>query len=139
MAFEYGVSLQIFHPNMDPDDIAQHLDRKPKRSWRAGEPRSTPKGRPLEGTYRETYCVFDVSRGDDGELAACLREAVTKFEAAKAFFQHIRATGGRINFYVTWRTGERGEVFDIGLLSRMAEVGIDLGIEPLGTTYYDLM
>ncbi|HET9428291.1 MAG TPA: hypothetical protein VFO69_08025 [Allosphingosinicella sp.] len=131
MAFEYRVSIQFRHPNMDPDDIARHLDRQPVRSWRAGEPRTRPKGQPLGGNYRETYCAFDVGRGEDGELASCLLDAVTEFEAAKAFFQQIRATGGRINFYVTWRPGNRGEVFDIGLMSRMAEVGIDLGIEPL--------
>jgi len=90
-----------------------------------------PAGTALQGTYRETYCVFDIGRGNDGELARVLGRAVADLEGAKALFRDLRETGGSINFYVTWMAGERGEVFDAALLSRIAQLGVDLGIEPL--------
>ena len=131
MAFEYRVSLQIRHPSADPNDIVQQIGRTPVRSWAVGEPRQTPTGRVLEGVYRETYCVFDVGRGNDGELARLLGKAVAELDGAKALFRDLRETGGSINFYVTWTAGERGEVFDTALLFSLAQLGIDLGIEPL--------
>jgi hypothetical protein len=131
MAFEYRVSLQIKHPSADPNDIVQQMGRTPVRSWAVGEPRRTPAGTALEGVYRETYCVFDIGRGNDGELARFLGKAVAELDGAKSLFWDLRQTGGFINFYITWTAGERGEVFDSALLSNIARLGIDLGIEPL--------
>jgi hypothetical protein len=130
MAFEYRVTLQIFHPSADPSDIVQRIGRTADHSWAVGEPRQTPSGRALEGAYRETYCVFEIGRGDDGELAALLGRAAAELEGAKSLFRDLRATGGSINFYVYWTVGGRGEVFDVALLSSIARLGIDLGIEP---------
>jgi hypothetical protein len=131
MAFEYRVSLQIKHPSANPQDIIEGLGRMPLRYWAVGEPRRTPIGTALPGTQRETYCVFAVGEGNDGELADCLRSAVADLESAAPLFQELRATGGSINFYVSWTAGERGEVLDTKLLFSIAQLGVDLGIEPL--------
>jgi len=40
---------------VDPADITATLGIKPIRCWRAGEPRCTPKGNPLEGTWPQTF------------------------------------------------------------------------------------
>lgn len=134
MAFSYRVDLQIWHPTANPNDITQSLGRTPVRSWAAGEPRRTPVGNALPGTQRETYCAFDIGQGDDGELAACLSSAVADLIGNAPLFHELRATGGKVSFYVTWLPGQRGEVFDIELLSSIARLGIDLGIEPLSTS-----
>ena len=131
MAFHYRVSLQIRHPSADPSDIIQGLGRKPSRHWAAGDARKTPTGTALSGTYPETYCAFPLGGGEDGELALCLSEAVAELTEATAFFHDLRETGGSITFYVTWGAGDRGEVFGVDLLSRIANLGVDLGIEPL--------
>jgi hypothetical protein len=131
MAFTYRISLQITHPSADPDDIVQQIGRTAVRSWAVGEPRQTPAGTPLQGVQRETYCAFDIGRGDDRELARLLRQAVANLDGARSLFRDLRDTGGSINLYVTWTTGERGEIFDAALLSSIARLGIDLGIEPL--------
>lgn len=110
------------------------MGRTPVRSWAVGEPRRTPAGTPLEGFYRETYCAFHIGRGEDGELARLLGKAVAELEGVRTLFRDLRETGGSINFYVTWTAGEHGEVFDAALLSNIAQLGIDLGIEPLSAT-----
>jgi hypothetical protein len=133
MTFSYGISLQVRHPDADPNDIASGLALTVKRSWRVGEPRSTPRGNTLPGHYGETYCVFDVGSGDDGEVAERLRSIIALLLPKRDFIHELRATGGSLNFYVTWTIGERGEVFDCSLLSVLASLGIDLGIEPLNS------
>ena len=91
----------------------------------------TPKGTPLDGKYRESYCVFHLDDRDDGELANYLAETLKKLESQAAFLTHLRGSGGKISFYVSWTPGCRGETIDVGLLADMARLGIDLGIEPL--------
>jgi hypothetical protein len=130
MSFKYIVSLQIWHPDKDPADIASPLERSPSRSWKVGEPRTGPTGMALGGVREESYCVFPIGTGDDGALADCLRVAISDLEGARPIIVELRATGGRLIFHVTWEVGERGEVFDVALLSSIADIGIDLGISP---------
>ena len=131
MAFTYRVSLQVRHPDADPQRIVAAIGLPPLRCWAAGEERTTPKGRPLSGTYRDSFCVFELGEGDDGQLAAFLRQWLTKLEHAAMFISELRRTGGKLNISVSWRPGARGEVFDVELLADMARMGIDLGIDPV--------
>jgi hypothetical protein len=130
MAFDYRVTLQVRHPNIDPQRIVAAIGLPPGRYWEAGEKRSTPKGESLPGTFRESYCYFDLGEGSDGQLADFLGHALGKLEHAAEFIAELRQTGGSVNFYVSWFLGPHGEVFDIDLLAAMARLGIDLGIEP---------
>ncbi|MFK8252414.1 hypothetical protein [Ancylobacter terrae] len=131
MAFDYTVSLQVYHPDADPADIVGGLSIPARRSWKVGDRRSAPNGAELPGHYRETYCLFWLGDGNDGELAKCLSDAVKVLQPKRQYLDWLRETGGRMNFYVGWTVGERGEVFNTRLLSEIAQLGIDLGIEPL--------
>lgn len=133
MTFGYTVSLQIRHPEVDPHHIALGIGLTPSRMCAAGEPRATPAGSPLPGVYSESYCSFYLGGGEDGELANFLRDAIARLEQAAAFIADLRRTGGRLNFFVSWSVGDRGEVFDVELLGDMARLGIDLGIDPLAS------
>jgi hypothetical protein len=51
---------------------------------------------------------------------------------ANAAVSGLAARNRRSNdIYVAWTVSERGEIFATRLLSEIAELGIDLGIEPL--------
>ncbi|WP_156382227.1 MULTISPECIES: hypothetical protein [unclassified Aureimonas] len=132
MSFSYGISLQVHHPDADPTDIARGVGLPVNRSWKLGQPRVTPRGTALAGHYDATYCLFDLGAGNDGELAERLQAIVAALIPRRDFLLGLRATGGSINFYITWTVGERGEMFDCSLLSDLVGLGIDLGIEPIG-------
>jgi hypothetical protein len=134
MPFAYTVSLQVFHPNSDPKEIAAGIGLPSSRSWMVGEQRATPKGTRLPGTYSDSYCVFPLGGGDDGELADFLRVALRKLEQVATFISEIRRTGGKLNLFVSWSVGDRGEVFDVELLAQMARIGVDLGIDPISSS-----
>ena len=53
--YQFSISLRIEHPSMDPARITKGLSVEPIRAWQAGMARTTPKGAPLAGTYRESY------------------------------------------------------------------------------------
>lgn len=117
---------------MDPTDITAAIGFTPKRCWKAGEPRTTPTGRRLEGTNRETYwytkmCGSEMPRSS---LSAAIDSSLDKLSMYRTFLQEIRATGGRSEFFVGWFFGSQaGETFLYSTLSRMAELGIDLSLD----------
>ena len=100
MAFDYQVSLQVYHANADPADIVDALAIPASRSWKAGDRRSAPNGAELSGHYRESYCLFRLGDGNDGELAKCLRGAVRILQPKRHYLDWLRETGGRMNFYL---------------------------------------
>jgi Domain of unknown function (DUF4279) len=53
--YHFRISLRVRHPSIAPEKITEALGIEPKRSWKAGEPRQTPKGTALTGSNRDTY------------------------------------------------------------------------------------
>ncbi|MDQ1158898.1 hypothetical protein QE385_003225 [Sphingomonas sp. SORGH_AS 950] len=131
MAFSYRVTLQVRHPDADPEKIVAAIGRAARRYWKVGEARTTLTGEPLSGTYQESYCVFDHGGSEDGQLASFLRRTLVDLENAAEFINDLRRTGGKVNYYVSWFPGDHGELFDVDLIADMARLGIDLGIEPV--------
>ena len=85
--------LLIVHPEMDPALITDKLGIQPSQSSRHGQPRVTPKGTTLPGTYTDTrWCMsfrndenrsieaLVVRYGDaaDDKLAACFQRVRVK-------------------------------------------------------------
>lgn len=130
MPFPYKVALQVVHPDADPADVVEGIGIPASLSWKVGDDRSAPDGTKLGGQRQQTYCLFQLGRGEDGQLAKCLWNAVRILKPKKRYLHVLRETGGRTNFYVSWTVGDRGDVFDTRLLSEIVDLGIDLGIEP---------
>jgi len=61
--YQFKICLRFRHPTADPADITLTLGINPSRSWRVGEPRCTPKGNPLEGTWPDTYWTAILTEG----------------------------------------------------------------------------
>ena len=132
MSDSYSVSLQVWHPNADPHSIVRGIGITPKRYWKADDKRKAPNGNELGGTYRESYCLFEFGAAENKELSDFLSETLDTLSKATEFITQFRQTGGKAAFFVSWERGDgRGESFDVALLSRMVEVGIDLGIQPI--------
>jgi Domain of unknown function (DUF4279) len=96
--YSYSISLRIWHPNITPEVISRALGVQPNRSWEAGKPRCTPKGTPLEGTYRESYWNADpFNRGEysstDDRAEDALLEVLQLLEPKKDFLQTLRSGG----------------------------------------------
>ncbi len=43
MPKHFAIVLFVQHPNLDPEDVSRELALRPLTSWKAGEPRETPK------------------------------------------------------------------------------------------------
>jgi hypothetical protein len=125
--FRYSIYFRIRHPSMAVTGLADCLPNAPQWNWQVGEARRTPKGSPLAGVYRDSYCTFDLGGGEDGEVAKHILRALEGLTPKRDFIRNVSTTGGSAAFYVYWYpNGDTGEVFEAPLLSALGESGIAL-------------
>ncbi|MBL8958076.1 MAG: hypothetical protein JNK82_45300 [Myxococcaceae bacterium] len=130
--FTYSASIRFKHPKRDTTLFDKIVGKQPGRRWRVGEQRSTPKGNPLTGVYRESYCFYKIGKGDREDLCACLRKMNRRLARHKRRLAAWRKHGGTIMYYVfcvSESGGVFGAVFPPHLLTQLGSLGIELGLE----------
>jgi hypothetical protein len=96
--FRYGISLRFEHPEITPEAISEGLGLLPNvRSWKVGDPRTTPKGDPLTGVYRSTYWCAKMAKGEGKDLAAKLETVVADLEHKSEFLRKFCSPAGASN------------------------------------------
>jgi hypothetical protein len=141
--YRYKISLRVRHPSMDPAEITCVLRLAPSREWRAGEPRTSPRDQPLGGIWPETYWIARVMEEEwpGKDLATAIAELLDRLELNRSFLAKVRSEGGTVEFFVGWYfDGNSGDVFECGLLARMADLKINLSLDvyPPDTTSVNL-
>lgn len=130
----FHVELFIVHPTFVPADISIALGLEADHAHRVGDPTKTPKGTPLSGNYSDTrwrYCVEQNVR--DQWYAAEVTKLLDRLEPHKAFFENLRSTGGRACIIIQFLDGYLSDQISRSTLSKMIELGLDLGLESYGT------
>jgi hypothetical protein len=131
----YRVRVLIRHPVADPAEISAAMDMEPTRSWKAGSDRFTPSGSPLPGTHRDTMWAVSALQRNSRKLSEGVSEMVTVLEAAASLVDRLLKSGGTVELIVDLEGGRNiGDTLSAALLSRIAALGIEFGIEvfPLG-------
>jgi hypothetical protein len=130
---KYKITLRITHPSMDAEDIAIQLGLQASRRWSAGSRRTTPTGTLLSGVNDVTFCMFELEVPMEmiGDLGSALSLWTKKLFAAKSFFDHIRSTGGTIEYFigVFMEKGNTGVVMEVSLMNQLVELGIGLSLD----------
>jgi hypothetical protein len=133
----FALSLRIWHPTIDAEEIASAFPFDAKRICRAGEQRSTPTGKPLEGIYRDNFYVGDIvtrdeigNTGFDTSLDSCIELALDRLASSEQFLARLKQAGARTEFFVGWTIRSNGgaELYPT-LLARLAEAGITLSLD----------
>ena len=128
----YKVSLRLWHPTMDPDEISASLALTPSISWRRGEQRRSSKGEVLDGSYDQSYWSGSLSADSNPQgLVDTLELYLLHLENRAKFMREFHHTGGNAEFFVGW-FGTGGATFTWDLLERCAFLGIELGIDVYG-------
>lgn len=129
--YAFEISLRVTHPVMPPDVICSLLAMETEIKRKAGDARHTPKGNPLPGIWKETYCGFDVPRREGDSIPECLRTMLKNLNSQKSGINEIRATGGSLEFYILASPKEStlGEKLPWEILAGLADLGIDLSLE----------
>jgi hypothetical protein len=133
--YSYSISLRLCHPNIDPAEITRFLALEPKYAWKAGNPRQTPKGTPLEGVYRESFWTSNlIPHGEEPSEETLLEEYLDHFAKQLApsrdFFARVRSEGGRAELFIGTYGGRNfGFEFPPSLLNTIADIGLSLSFD----------
>jgi hypothetical protein len=128
--FEYCASLHIFHLTLDPDVITQSLQISPDRVHRPGDPRQTPKGRPLQGSYPSSYWHVELWPENGDSISDFLSGVVAKLKRANELLQRITSDDGTIECYIgIFTTRLCDYTLPADLLLQLGKLGIDLRLD----------
>lgn len=126
--YSFILDLRISHPALDPEAVTKTLGIKPKRAWRAGEPRKTPKGTALAGTQHVGYWSanpFDYGWrvSTDALVEDDLEELVRFLEPHQAFLQDL-CKEGQVQIWVS-SSSLRNYACELSpaMLARVASLG----------------
>lgn len=132
--YSYQITLRIFHPSIEPTEITTALGLQPKRAWKAGQPRQTPKGTPLDGIYSESYWFTNLTDGEQISEGTLLEDYVDHFccqlSQHSQFFNQIRKEGGKIELHASsYSKRNYGFEFSPTLTQKLSDLGLTLWID----------
>lgn len=130
----YELSLQLSHPTADPATFTEALGLDcTGRRILAGEPRSTPKGTPLEGVYPRSHWSHRFQPREAVDLVSHVSSIVAQLEMASEFFRQHAADGGDAELFLgLFVDGNFDDILPAELLAQLGALGIDLRLDVYG-------
>jgi hypothetical protein len=127
---DFSLFLMVKHPTADLSDLPQALGLRAARIWKVGEPRVTPKGKSLDGLYRDSYCGLYLDHSGSATLPEAIASAIDQLRPNCGVIDTLIAGGGRFLLNVYWHSAfNTGEEFDASLLRALADMNISLGVD----------
>ncbi|RXR00297.1 DUF4279 domain-containing protein [Pseudoxanthomonas composti] len=118
--YSHILSIRISHSALDPDLVTRTLGLTPEVTWKAGEPRKTPKGTLLKGTRSSGYWTTDPfgygwRESPEATVEDGLEELVSFLEPHRDYLRGI-AQDGRVEI---WASTQSDRNFAIELAPHM--------------------
>jgi hypothetical protein len=130
IARRFLVSLSVTHPNIDPKEISKSLELAPKNMTRAGAPRTTPTGTPLEGSYEFSCWTHELDVEGARELGVVLEELIERLRRHREFFHCIVREGGSVELFCgIFAAGNWDEILSHKLMGQFAALCVDLRLD----------
>jgi hypothetical protein len=126
----FKVALRVSHPSIDPEVISRELAIVPHYSHRAGHPKVTPRGAPLDGVFDHSSWRFDFDAAGVSDLSDFLSTLVEPLRKHASFFARMVGDGGRVEFFCgVFADGNWDEAYSHELLRTLATLSIDLRLD----------
>jgi hypothetical protein len=106
------------------------IDLQPHISSSIGEPRVTPKGRPLQGVNSSTYCTFELAEGSDRRLMPALRASNARLISRARQIRSFLRSGGTLEYFIALFVDENsGLVLEPEIVKQAADLDIRLAFD----------
>lgn len=130
MPKHFAIVLFVRHSNLDPEDVSRELALRPLTSWKAGEPRVTPKGTQLQGVRRESSWSHVFAFQGDHSVSEGIETIVNELLIHRAFLSAVIAGGGTLVIYLQLPgDANQGASISPSTLKRMVDLGLGLDLE----------
>ncbi|WP_431835382.1 hypothetical protein [Enterobacter ludwigii] len=128
----FTISLRAWHPTLSAEAISSKMGLPAAHAYSAGHERVTPKGTPLDGVYRESYCSFEIMGKTTGYFTDGITQCAQMLKSLAAPFSELTATGGRLEVYVwIYPEGETDLGFELErpLIRLLSDLNLTLSVE----------
>lgn len=126
----FSLRLLVSHPSADLGCLASVLGLKPDRTWRKGDPITTPKGRQMPGSYGDSRWSHEWRFKGKKQPAASLSQVIDRLGRGRQAFLDIKSSGGEAQLILSL-AGYRhiGDTVSCESLRKLADLGLSLGID----------
>jgi hypothetical protein len=122
--------LRCWHPVKDLSFLTPLLGMPCLRSWAAGSPRKTPRGRSLSGVNDKSYWSSQVEFPAEKGFKETLVALINKLSDIENNLHDFRISGGKIEFYLQLPGSiNNGDTIESEQLEALGKMGVDLLIE----------
>jgi galactose mutarotase-like enzyme len=123
------LSVRLWHPYFRAEKITNSIKKKATSYQTAGEMFKTPKGREIEKINKETYVVYDF-QDENNDLVSAIQKANSFLFENYDFFNEIKKTGGRCDYYITVDTDNKyAFVIPPDVFKDCSRLDVNLGVE----------
>jgi hypothetical protein len=126
----FDIVLLIRHPSLDPAIISARLGLDAFRSWKAGDPRTTPTGQALPGRHANSCWNYVFHYEDTDRFSTAIEVILGTMKGHKPLLDQIDKTGGTTELFLQLPGDANvGDGLSWSVLKRFAELKIGLSVE----------
>lgn len=96
----FEITLLIRHPHLDPGEITAEMGLQPYQSWKAGDPRITPKGTRLPGVHADSCWNYVYRFSGQSRFSEKIDEILNQLYLHRTFFQKLHKSGSASYLYL---------------------------------------
>ena len=134
-AYRFKVSLRLVHPAVELSGCSAEFGLEPFRHCTVGEPRTTPRGDPLDGVWGDSYWTAPLEIGADEDLEKALARIGYWLGEHHAFMTNHVSSGGSAELFIGFflESFNGGFLLEPALLAKFSALGVALGIDIYGS------
>ena len=132
--YGFKVSLRLVHPSDDLSHCSREFGLEPSREWKAGDDRTTPRGRPLEGTRHESYWTAPLDTSASQSIEDGLSQVAEWLAEHRTFMADHTRSGGSSELFIGFflENFNTGFALSPSLLGKFSSLGVGLDFDMYG-------
>ena len=132
--YRFTISLRLVHPSAELSHCSAELGLEALRLWKAGEPRETPQGKPLEGFWRESYWTATLDTPEPEGLEAALARIADWLGEHASFLSNHARSGGSAELFIGFflEGANSGFLLEPSLIEKYSALGVALAFDIFG-------
>jgi len=132
--YRFTISLRLVHPSAELSHCSAEFGLEAFRVWKAGEPRETPRGKPLEGFWRESYWTATLETPEPEGLEAALSRIAEWLGEHDSFLANHARSGGSAELFIGFflEANNSGFLLEPSLQAKYSALGVALGFDIFG-------
>ena len=129
--YRYRVSLTLTHPTLSAAELGTVLPVRPDHQGTVGEPRQTPKGGPLPGTYKESFWRHSFATPPDANLEGLIARLA---DSLAPTLPRLLSGGGKARLFIGLFLQQENIGLELSpeLMSQCGALSISLGFDIYG-------